>query len=118
MGNPLPRGTVGGRSWAVAIVIAVVATFVVGVIGARHFRVDLFDDYRAGYAAGQTFDRDAEGCMAAARAAYPDQFTGPGTEGYPGTDEVVAFSGGCSDGAFDEPNKPWRGVRSALGGGD
>jgi hypothetical protein len=103
----------------IAIVgITAVAVLIVGVVAARHFRVDLFDDYRAGYAHGQRLDQHPERCMAAARAAYPDQFTGPGAKGYPGTDEVVAFTGGCTDGAADAPSNPWRGVRAALGGGD
>jgi hypothetical protein len=103
---------------ALALVLAATGT---GVAVARHVRADLFDDYRAGYAKGHAFvGRDLEGwqagCDAADRAAYPTQYRGPGPTGYPGTDEVVAFMGGCDDGANGRKNNPWHGVRAALAG--
>ena len=102
---------------ALALVLTVTGT---GVAVARHVRVDLFDDYRAGYAKGHALlGRDMAtwraGCHAADRAAYPDQYPGPGLAGFPGTDEVVAFMGGCLDGATGHRNDPWHGVRAALG---
>lgn len=103
---------------AVAVPALVLAATGTGVAVARHVRVDLFDDYRAGYAKGHALiGRDWQsGCDAADRAAYPTQYRGPGPTGYPGTDEVVAFMGGCVDAALGQANDPWRGIRAALAG--
>jgi hypothetical protein len=105
-----------------AVLLAALATVLAGtgtgVAVARHVRVDLFDDYHAGYAKGHALiGKDWElGCDLADRAAYPTQYRGPGPTGYPGTDEVVAFMGGCIDGALGHANDPWHGVRAALAG--
>lgn len=111
------------RALAVTALAFVLAVAAAGVAVARHVRVDLFDDYRAGYAAGHALlGRDLQawqdGCDAADRAAYPTQYRGPGPAGYPGTDEVVAFMGGCADGAIGHSDDPWHGIRAAIGGGD
>jgi hypothetical protein len=94
----------------------------IGIVGAVNARLELFDDYRAGYRAvevqGPHSPDPGVMCRKAVRAAYPDQFIGLAPDAYPGTDEMVAFSIGCVDKWSDRRADPWR-VHDAFGrGGD
>jgi hypothetical protein len=94
----------------------------IGIVGAVNARLDLFDDYRAGYQAGEVGRSHTPDpgvlCRKAVRAAYPDQFVGLGPDDYPGTDVMVAFSVGCVDRLSYRRADPWR-VRDAFArGGD
>jgi hypothetical protein len=104
------------RRRGVGIGLAItVGVLCLGGFGVVHFRVDLFDDYHAGYSAGSKIpsSQTSTACYKAALTHYGNQYAAEGS-GYP--DGFVAFSGGCFDSSHAHlPFRPWRGVRAALG---
>jgi hypothetical protein len=86
--------------------LAVVA--LLGFLVAQHYRPDLFDDYQAGYHAGQSlpaaFNVLDGTCEKAADANYPQLDDGRSRAR---SREYQAFVYGCADKQLRRADRPW-----------
>jgi hypothetical protein len=102
-------------AWLTGTSMAVVFACALVVIPAwrSYNREDLFDEYRAGYAAVVPVPihsgDNAGPCDAAVLAAYPE--SGATAEHW--TDQELAFWEGCIDRLWDHPSDPWM-LRGAM----
>ena len=84
-----------------------------------HYRLDLFDPYRAGYASvvplPQGVSEQGGDIGGACRAALASAYPALDPDRWP--DQAVAFWVGCNDRQAGSPEDPWV-VHSSLGGDD